>query len=156
MLAMAFPDLNSARSVTSSMLRQISIGIFWVHHGLLLFTPIFIQWRVQGTVGRFAPPRPIGAGMVQYIAFIYGYIGVVLCAAALFLGRNLNYSLWPPTLPASVLAVLGGTRYRVTVGCFLAFVLGPSMRLLMVPGAARLCSVWKSRQKGFGKHAKHG
>lgn len=92
---------------------------------------------------------PRGNGMLQYLAFVYAFIGVVLCAAALAFGRNLNYSLWPPTLPVNVLALLGGSRYRVTIGCVLAFVLGPIMRHLAVPAAAGLSCFFMARSLGI-------
>ena len=138
LLAMAFPDLTSARALASPLLRNSSIALFWLHHGLLFVTPFLLHWMAKQPKARFTPPRPAGAGLLQYLAFVYAFIGVLLCAAALATGRNLNYSLWPPTLPASVLARLGGARYRATIGLFLAFVCGPLMRHVVISGVAAL------------------
>ena len=81
-----------------------------MHHSVLLCTPVAVH-RLM-VAGRFAPPRPAGAGLLQYVAFAYAFIGTLLCAASLAVGRNLNYSLWPPKLPAWLIPLLGGTRYR--------------------------------------------
>jgi hypothetical protein len=75
--------------------------------------------------------------LLQYLAFIYGFVGVLLCGLALATGRNLNYSLWPPpALPDGAYLYLGGARYRLAIGTLLAFVLGPLMRHVVVPLAA--------------------
>ena len=134
LLALAFPDLDSARSLSSPLARSASIGLFVLHHTVLLCVPAYLHRLARA--GRYAPPAPRGAGLLQYIAAVYMYVGVLLCSAALLLGRNLNYSLWPPNLPAPVLSLLGGSRYRVVVGACLAFVLGPFMRQIVVPAAA--------------------
>lgn len=137
LLALVFPDLSSARALSSRPLRLCSIGAFYAHHVVLLCTPVALHHLAKA--GRFAVPTGRGLGFLQYLSFIYAFVGVLLCGASLALGRNLNYSLWPPpALPAALLTFLGGSRYRLSIGGFLAFVMGPAMRYLVVPAASAL------------------
>ena len=102
-MALAFPDLNSALALSTKVLRHGARPLLWSPHPLLL-TPVYLH-RLATVKPRFTPPPPPGLGLLHI--FIYTFIGVVLCAAALLTGRNLNYSLWPPNVPAQV---LGGAR----------------------------------------------
>ena len=141
-MALAFPDLNSARALSTKVLRYGSLGLFFGHHITLLLTPVYLHRLATSKAKRFSPPTPPGLGLLQYLSFIYTFIGVVLCAAALLTGRNLNYSLWPPNVPAQVHLLLGGARYRATVGLILAFVAGPLMRHAVVPLASGFVLPW--------------
>ena len=137
LLAMAFPDLNSARALSSPLLRVGSISLFYVHHTVLLCTPVCLHCLAAS--GRFAAPSPRGAGLLQYLAFIYAFVGVLLCGASLATGHNLNYALWPPDSIRPHLGALGDERfYRVIIGALLAFLVGPIMRHVAVPAAAAL------------------
>lgn len=186
-LAMLFPDLESSRAIVDPVLRTISFGMFWGHHLTILVVPVTVH-ALASRRRRFAPPAPRGAGLLQYLAFIYAFIGVFLCVRAaapslparaptprrpapppfrtplsasprtqtlaLATGRNINYSLWPPSLPAAVTTRLGGARYRLTVGTGLAFVFGPLMRLAVVPGVSSMFGrVWLGAA-GDGRHAR--
>ena len=79
--------------------------------------------------------------MLQYLAFIYAFVGVLLCGASLAIGHNLNYALWPPDSIRPHLGALGDERYRVIIGALLAFVVGPLMRHVAVPASAALISL---------------
>ena len=204
-----------ASSAATQVLRTISLGMFWGHHLTILVVPVTVH-ALASRRRRFAPPAPRGAGLLQYLAFIYAFIGVFLCVRAaapslparaptprrpapppfrtplsasprtqtlaLATGRNINYSLWPPSLPAAVTTRLGGARYRcgrppterlpdsscrarrrqlsailqrrLTVGTGLAFVFGPLMRLAVVPGVSSMFGrVWLGAA-GDGRHAR--
>ena len=135
LLAVAFPDLSAARAIAAPVLRMGSLATFWAHHLTLLAAPVLAHQQASSRL-RFAPP-PRATGLLQYLAFIYGFVGVLLCGLALATGRNLNYSLWlPPALPDGAYRYLGGARYRLVIGTVLAFVLGPLMRHAVVPLAA--------------------
>ena len=135
LLAVAFPDLSAARAIAAPALRMGSLATFWAHHLTLLAAPVLAHQQASSRL-RFAPP-PRATGLLQYLAFIYGFVGVLLCGLALATGRNLNYSLWlPPALPDGAYRYLGGARYRLVIGTVLAFVLGPLMRHAVVPLAA--------------------
>ena len=140
LLAVAFPDLSAARAIAAPALRMGSLATFWAHHLTLLAAPLLAHQQASARL-RFAPPPPPprAAGLLQYLAFIYGFVGVLLCGLALATGRNLNYSLWPPpALPDGAYPYLGGARYRLAIGTVLAFVLGPLVRHVVVPLAAGL------------------
>ena len=101
LLALAFPDLNSARALSSPLLRQGSILLFYVHHGALLAVPVLLHWR-QAVGGRRAA-LPALVGLAQYLAFIYSFVGVLLCAAALLVGRKYaSHSCDSPHTPLMV------------------------------------------------------
>ena len=72
-----------------------SLAIFWAHHLSILAAPVLAHHQAS-VCRRFALPPPRAAGLLQYIACIYFFMGVVLCGLALATGLNLNYSLWPP------------------------------------------------------------
>ena len=136
LLALAFPDLSAARAIATPALRVGSLATFWAHHLTLLAAPVLAHQQTSSRL-RFAPPPPRAAGLLQYLAFIYAFVGVLLCGLALATGRNLNYSLWPPpALPDGAYPYLGGARYRLVIGTLLALVLGPLMRHVLVPLAA--------------------
>lgn len=145
-MAMAFPDLGASRSLANPALRTFSVTLFWVHHVALLVVPIYAYHL--SAAGRFSRLELRGAGFLQYLSFIYFFLGVFLCTLSLVLGRNFNYSLWPPnTLPAAMYPMLGGARYRLTIGTTLAYVAGPLMRLAVVPALARLLRLFVGEPK---------
>jgi hypothetical protein len=120
--------------IQSPLGRRVCLVLFWAHHVVLALVPAALHHGAKR--GRHRLP-PIGLGsFAQYLAFANAYIGVTLCVAALLLGSNLNYSLWPPPLPAAVERMLGGVYYRVTVGLILSFLVGPMMRLGFYPASA--------------------
>jgi hypothetical protein len=136
LLAVAFPDTASVKRLRSPFFRSFSIALFFVHHFALAAIPALVGRSVA--LGRHRLPA-LGLGsFAQYVAFANAYIGVALCVLAVVSGRNLNYSLWPPPLPASVHRKLGGVYFRVTVGLTLSFVCGPLMRLVFYPASAAL------------------
>lgn len=144
-MAMAFPDLGASRSLASPTLRAFSTSLFWAHHVALLVVPIYAHRRAAA--GRFsqlelrAVAGLLSTGFLQYLTFIYFFLGVFLCALSLALGRNLNYSLWPPnTLPEAMYPLLGGAHYRLTIGTALAYAAGPLMRHAVVPA---LSGLWR-------------
>ena len=138
-MAMAFPDLGASRALTNPALRTFSTSLFWAHHVALLVVPIYAYRR--SAAGRFSPLELRGAGFLRYLSFIYFFLGVFLGVLSLVLGRNFNYSLWPPnTLPAAMYPMLGGARYRTTIGTALAWVAGPLMRFAVVPA---LSGLWR-------------
>ena len=128
--------MGASRAIAASapIAAATSEALFWCHHALLLSAPVYIYRR--GCAGRFELPR---RAFMRYLSFVYPFIGVALCMAALATGRNLNYSLWPPTLPAALLERLGGSYYRVTIGMALGFVVGPFMRFAAIPAVAAVC-----------------
>ncbi|KAG8467465.1 hypothetical protein KFE25_000781 [Diacronema lutheri] len=133
LMAMAFPDLDDLMRIRSAVARFVCIALFWAHHIALALVPAAVSYGAK--LGRFrVPPLELGS-FAQYLAFANAYIGVALCAFALVVGRNVNYSLWPPPLPARVEGMLGGTYYRVTVGLVLSFGIGPLMRTAYYPAA---------------------
>ena len=93
LLALAFPDLDSARALSSPLLRQGSILLFYLHHCALLAVPVLLHWRQ--TLGDRHAMQPALIGLVQYLAFVYSFVGVLLCSAALLVGRK--YVLSPPS-----------------------------------------------------------
>ena len=137
LMALAFPDLASARTVAATHpgRANLIVCLFFAHHLLLLATPVYLLRTAVATRrgGGRDERLPPGRAFVRYVAFSYSYIGVGLCVAALATCRNLNYSLWPPKLPATIVAQLGGARYRVTIGVALAFVVGPAMAHVVLP-----------------------
>ena len=131
LMALAFPDTRATEAIENPLLRVSCVALFWVHHLCLLVLPAALYGgaRFRAPVGR----RAHAAAYAGYLSFVFPYIGVGLCSLAVATGWNANYSLWPPSLPQSILDTLGGPWYRVTIGCFLAFVLGPAMRYALVP-----------------------
>lgn len=127
LLAMMFPDVDDIMRIASPVVRGTCLALFWLHHVAILLVPVFIAYFAK--LGRFRVPPVTLDSFAQYAAFANAYIGVALCIVAVLVGRNINYSLWPPPLPPAVEALLGGSYYRVTVGLLLTFVAGPLMRL---------------------------
>jgi hypothetical protein len=92
--------------------------LFWVHHVALALVPATLHHGAKR--GRYRLPH-VGLGsFAQYLPFANAFIGVGLCVAALLLGSNLNYSFWPPPLPAAVERMLGCVFCRVTVRLILS------------------------------------
>lgn len=153
LLAMLFPDLEDTVKIRSPLARVFSIGMFWVHHAFLLLLPGILGWYAK--LGRFRVPPSGLRAFAQYLAFANAYIGVFLCAYALLTGRNINYSLWPPpALPDSMVALVGGHRYRVSIGLLLAFVVGPAMRFGFFPAATWLVTLGAREAKPLADRAR--
>jgi hypothetical protein len=137
LLALVFPDLDSAKALIAAgwpLAARASVAIFWGFHLLLLATPVCIRrlGRVPGSSLR-SPGQP-ALSLTVYVAFMFLHSGLLLTSAALITGHNLNYSLWPPPkLPVALVEALGGTGYRLSIGCCLSFVIGPLMRHAVVP-----------------------
>ena len=137
LMALLFPDLESAKALAASGLPlagRASVWIFWGFHVLLLAAPL-CAYRLR--LGRARSARHAALRLAQYVAFMLAHTGVLLCGVSLLTGRNLNYSLWPPPkLPAALIKRLGGPRYRVSIGAALALVVGPLMRYVVIPAVS--------------------
>ena len=64
-------DLNSARALSTKVLRHGSLGLFFGHHITLLLTPVYRHRLATSKAKRFSPPTPPGLGLLQYLSFIY-------------------------------------------------------------------------------------